>query len=280
MTEKIVFLDIDGTLLDENYRSNDPSLKRTITEQQAEGVIFCLNSNRSLEDLLPIAKRFCIQGPLIGENGIFSYDPKTQQTRYFVEPSHLSAFVEQKQIHERLILQTINELYGDTNVAWINADTVNVLTHKPSLDNIAEDSIVALNNMYRRYTSSVHILKKVGNRLVPIEEKHLASITDIVSQKAGKQKRMDINYSSSFSNILLTPSETSKRRAVKILLKDHKIDSQYVFGIGDEYNDYRMIQGSGTFLTINNANEKVKKVSKISATKPYAKGVHELILKV
>ncbi len=280
MTERIVFLDIDGTLLDEKYRSNDPSLKRTITKLQTEGVVFCLNSNRSLEDLLPIAKRFCIEGPLIGENGIFSYDPKTKQTRYFVEPTHLSAFVEQKQVYEKLILQTLTESYGEPNVTWINADTVDVLTHKPDLDNIDEGSILALNNMYRRYTSSVHILKKVGNNLVPIQEDHLASITDTVSQKSGRQKRMDISYSSSFSNILLTPSETSKRRAVRILLKDYKIDNKNVFGIGDEYNDYKMIQGSGTFLTIKNANEKVKKVSKLFATKPYAKGVHELILKV
>jgi len=60
-TAPLIFLDIDGALLDARYMSNDPDLTLYITQLQTEKeYVFGLNSNRSLEDILPIAKAFAI----------------------------------------------------------------------------------------------------------------------------------------------------------------------------------------------------------------------------
>ena len=67
-SRKLIFLDIDGTLLDSSYASNDENLSEIIKKLQDSGkYVFGLNSNRSIEDMLPIARDFSINGPLIGE---------------------------------------------------------------------------------------------------------------------------------------------------------------------------------------------------------------------
>ena len=98
MTKTIYFLDIDGTLLDEKYISNCPNLATEISHQEELGMVFALNSNRAIKDLLPVASEFNIQGPLICENGLFAYLPKSKRKIYLVEKSHLKQLVEIKKL--------------------------------------------------------------------------------------------------------------------------------------------------------------------------------------
>ena len=66
MAKYLITLDVDGTLLDNNYRSNSPTINSVIEQLTREGNIFVINSNRSLEDMQSVARTFDLHGPLIG----------------------------------------------------------------------------------------------------------------------------------------------------------------------------------------------------------------------
>lgn len=61
------YLDVDGCLLDENYT-------QTTQLVLPERALVTLNSNRSLESLQEVQKRFGISGPIIFENGSASFN--------------------------------------------------------------------------------------------------------------------------------------------------------------------------------------------------------------
>ena len=66
----IIFLDIDGTLIDYSYKVTSKNVKRVLKSMSEAGYLFGLNSNRSLYDIGTVSKMFDIKGPIIAENGI------------------------------------------------------------------------------------------------------------------------------------------------------------------------------------------------------------------
>ena len=127
--KKLVFLDIDGTLIDKNYSSNCPDLKKLILLLQKRGFVFAINSNRSLEDLLPISKRFGIKGPLVGENGSFIYFQGAKKTIYLLNKVERDRV---KKTIEKVKKEIVN--YGKKylnldNILVLKTDTVKALSN-------------------------------------------------------------------------------------------------------------------------------------------------------
>ena len=277
MLKALIFLDIDGTLLDENYACNDVAVKEQIRAMQNDNITFCLNSNRSLEDLLPVAKQFSIDGLIIGENGIFAYDASEKSTEYLVTTSHLAKFTETKRLCERLIKDALEEIYPDNNVSWADVDTVSRLSHRGRYTDMRDGDIVALNNIYRRYTNSVHILRWRDNELHRLSATELQKIVTVAKSGLQHNERVEFAFSEPFSNILTYPQETTKRRAVKKVMKNPLYKASQVYVIGDELNDFQMSEGIGAFYTTGNAPDQVKDLASRVASQPYAKGVLELL---
>ncbi len=80
----IIFLDIDGTLLGKDQKSNAPRLPGLIRQLAQLGFRFGLNSNRAYEDVLPIIKAFHLTGPFILENGAYIL-PALGKKRIFIK---------------------------------------------------------------------------------------------------------------------------------------------------------------------------------------------------
>lgn len=269
----LIFLDIDGTLLDSSYRSNERGLKSFI-QQMPGSYTFGLNSNRALEDLLPVAEQFSISGPLIGENGLFAYYPGSAQTKYLLGRAALKELARIKAMVESVLQETLCAQYRGT-VHWKNVDTVDTLPKAESRWRFNEGDIVVLNNKFRKYTVSAHLKVYRDGKLVPVTSKELDSITkNVCNIFIGKG--ITITYSPTFGNILMYTNQISKRSAIE-KLRHNDFPESILYAIGDELNDYYMIEGIGTFLTVGNAANEVKKKATVSAHKAYAQGVRELL---
>jgi HAD superfamily hydrolase (TIGR01484 family) len=270
---KLILLDIDGTLLDSKYHSDDPKLIDLIAELQHSGVAFGLNSNRALEDLLPVAKMFGIEGPIVGENGVFVYYPAKGKTKYFLDEAQLVALKQTKQQSELKMRQLLQQAFSASEVRWEEADTIKAAAGA-NKSKYQENAIVVLNNRFRKYTVSAHLKTYRRGTLEPLKD-ILPELTAALSN-AFKSKDITVAYSSLFANILVYSSLVSKRRAVEHLLKED-FPSAELFVIGDELGDYEMAAGLGEFLCVANASDEAKaKASRISP-QPHSQGVRWLL---
>lgn len=277
-SRKLIFLDIDGTLLDSSYASNDENLSEIIKKLQDSGkYVFGLNSNRSIEDMLPIARDFSINGPLIGENGIFAHDLKDDKTEFFLSKSDLAELRSQKKIIEEAIADCLESTYGTSRVLWRNVDTVEAISKKIIDPDYKEGDIVVLNNSFRRYTTSAHVFIFKNNQLNKLPTVQVRELLKNLSEHS-LSFDLTITYDPNFCNILVYSNLVSKRSAVE------KIMAEYInydlYSIGDEINDYYMTKGIGTFLAVGNAIKKVREKASICSASENTSGVVELLNKI
>lgn len=271
----IIFLDIDGTLLDASYQSNEPNLAADIQNLQSKkNLTFAINSNRSIEDIIPIAEQFCITGPLIGENGIFVYAPLTKQTTFLLEDNRLTELKAAKKNLELALRQSISHLLNGRMIHWHDIDTVQAVTNKHTSSAYNEGDIIILNNVFRRYTISAHLLCMMDGTLTPLPRRHAAQVVEYTRKQSDKYD-LHVEYDAEFSNILIYPKDASKRNAVRHIANLHP--NSRLFSIGDSMSDHRMTEGVGTFLTTSNTTDEVKEKAKVVSVHPHAKGVKELL---
>ncbi|HSX16212.1 MAG TPA: HAD family hydrolase [Candidatus Saccharimonadales bacterium] len=268
----LALLDIDGTLLDPSYGSNDTSLKEFIGMQRQAGLTCGLNSNRALHDLLPIAVQFGIQGPIVGENGLFVYYPETKRTVFLMEQPELEALKRVKHDMERCLQDTLASFFPEKQVVWQDVDTVQAV-QQPASD-YPEGTIVVLNNKYRSWTISAHVKVCQDGRLVAFPEA-LPRVVQTL-QESEVAKNVTVASSPDFANVLVYSTSSSKRAAVEYLL-EHDYSQHRLLVIGDEQSDVNMAKGIGEFMTTANSPDAIKAQASAVASEPYAKGVHELL---
>ncbi len=116
----IIFLDIDGTLLGKDQKSNEPELPGLIRQLARRGFQFGLNSNRAYEDVLPIIKAFHLTGPFVLENGAYIL-PALDKKKIFTKrmPADIPSRV------KRSLSAVINAKFPDAKLVY--ADTVKLI---------------------------------------------------------------------------------------------------------------------------------------------------------
>ena len=144
MKNIIVLLDIDGTLVDIMQRTNTDELPALIVDLHAKGVRFGLNSNRALEDVVPVAERFGLGGPFILENGacfMESLDVAPIPTTTL--PEDIPSTV------ERIVRSDVARLYPEATVECV--DTTAMVTAKETTPGTH-----FYLNRFRKFSASIH----------------------------------------------------------------------------------------------------------------------------
>jgi len=276
MGKNIFFLDIDGTLLDESYLCNYPKLMFLIKDMQNKGMVFSLNSNRAIEDLLPVASQFGITGPLVCENGLFAYLPSEKTNIFFVDKNHINQLKKIK----RLFRDWLDDFAVENNISlsYKRIDTVKLAT-KESPSNYPNQSILVFDNKFRKYTISAHIKKCIDGKLVK-DFSILGKINDFIKEKLIKNNYdnyINVTFSEDFGNLLIFSKMVNKKTGVVFLQKNYFKDYKVV-GIGNELSDFKMVENVGEFWTVNNAKRNIKALAKKISTSNFSNGVYELIV--
>lgn len=268
----LIFLDIDGTLLNSHKTQSvdnevAKALKNRISILKRHGYLFGINSNRAVQDIVPIYKKFGLNGPIVAENGILVYTPKTKKTVYILNKSELNRI---KQFNKIMLHKMVCLKLND--IILLNVDTVKELESKQN-QHYKNGSILLLNNKFRKFTISCHI-RKIQNGNLKIDPKISRSIFTHL-----KNDTSDGDFSinlSPFHNLLVYSNKTSKRRA-NLYLKTTFFKKYAFYAIGDEIGDYNMVKGIGKFMTINNAKNLVKLNAYRKSKYSYARGVLDLL---
>ena len=122
MQYKLVVLDMDGTLLDNEHRVSSAN-KEAIHRLKSEGVKVVLASGRPFESIYPYVHELGIDLPIIAANGALIKSPLTNEVFYSASlPSHLAKeIVEYGQANDYPI-----SLYLDGEVHTFNESMVKI----------------------------------------------------------------------------------------------------------------------------------------------------------
>ncbi|HVA83011.1 MAG TPA: HAD family hydrolase [Candidatus Aquilonibacter sp.] len=259
----IVLLDIDGTLVDPDYKINSSSIFGVIKKCESQGALFALNSNRAIEDLLPIYDQFFLNGFIIGENGSFSLLPGQKMEQY-VDPEQINAL-------SAALPETLESSFSGSK--FLREDTISFLK-APTIKNSSTLFVV---NKFRKYTLSIFVGSVAEGKF--IKNITLAKeVSSAISQKIMELGlKLEVVVSPVFGNVLINPSGCSKSSTFeKIVKRDYSGYSTVM--ISDDESD-SMINSVENFYTLSNASEKIKRKASYVSKYQYTKGVEEILQK-
>lgn len=232
-----VFFDIDGCLIDENYRFTVPVEQfRALVQPYLDKMRLHLNSNRSLEHVIKIWQQLHFNGLLIYENGQGVYDPL----------KNILLDCSGKPFDKSRLRKSL-EGYAD-DVFFIQ--TMKLIKHPELLS--SDLSKVVYCEETREFTATVYprtIVDGIPSFDVNYYDRIFELLCDVYNSE------YDITPEVAYGNIALTPKTSQKSRPFSKLFPGRRIAS-----FGDNTADIAMFRGSspGLFGCPANASVDVK----------------------
>ena len=255
MKKRLLFLDLDGTLLNDEKeitRGNREALERTL--QRGHGVI--ITTGRPLKSALAQAKRLGLDQPgcyTIAYNGAMVYDWGKQDkifSRALSIPSVIRVFEKANEIGEHI--QTY--------------DSFDVLVEKRG-----DDEAV------RRYCKMVSMTHRViGNVHTDLQEDPVKCLVINYEKKDGLERmqawirenmpEMDCFFSCP-QFLEVVPKGMNKGEAVKMLCQKLDVAIENAVACGDAANDLAMLKAAGIGVAMINGSDEVKAVADYITTR-------------
>jgi hypothetical protein len=249
MEYKIVFTDIDGTLLNHD-RKLSPATIKTIKSLK-EKLPFILISARMPAAMRHLQKDLDIEKqPIICYNGgLILVDGKAVDSTEIPLNTlkNLIDFNEGQECH--LSLYHKDEWYVPQQDQWAAREENNTRV-KPQLKGNKE--VLAA---WEKEKKGAHKIMAMG------DEAHIDAIKNFLSENFPEQLHL---YRSKPTYLEISNKKISKLTAIKFLLNNHfNLKPQESIAFGDNYNDVEMIDGVGLGVAVGNARKEVLKVANI-----------------
>ena len=255
----LVLLDIDGTLLNVRQKTNVQELPALIKKMSSPNFQFGLNSNRSLEDVLPVIRKFNLTGPFILENG--AYILKNVGGRKTIAPN-----LPPKPITaiKRFILGAF-EKFPDFKYEY--TDTTRLVR-----DDRWPDGNWFFLNKNRKYSASIH------NRVNGVADFKVAL------RLAGELNKLFRSEKSPFqahasrhgSTVTIGPKSISKSTALDTV--NRLYPDSLIIAIGDGEADLTLHGHVDRLYAVSNAVPQLKQAADYTAKKPMTAGVKEILI--
>ena len=238
---KIVFSDIDGTLLNSRHVVT-PMTREAILGLEKRGIRFVIVSARSPSGIFPIMRKNGFRCPVISYSGayILDEDGTVVYQKGMAQPKakEIISFLETKKFS-----LTWNIFSGDD---WIVKDRKDprIVREEGIVEACAREGSI----------DSVLPQEKVHKILLICEEDQVPEI-----EMQLKENFPEVNTVRS-SPILLEIMDlgVNKAEAVKILCEHWKSDVRETIAFGDNYNDMEMLQAVGCGVAMGNAPKDIQ----------------------
>lgn len=262
MAIKIIFSDIDGTLLNNERQVSQNTIKQI--QKIKEKIPFVLVSARMPKQMKHIQDDLCIVGsPMIAYNGalvicdnqiIHSQEVPVSLVKKIIE---YNKEVAQNQVH--ISLYNADEWYAPEYDFWAKREENNTKSSPEILSNEA-----AL-DLWEKQGKGVHKLMLMG------EKNLIQAIYEFLCQNFDNQLHI---YRSKDTYIEVSHISVSKLTGIKMLL-NHKYHCslEEVMAFGDNYNDVEMLQNVGHGVAVENAVEPAKNVANVITNHHKEEGV-------
>lgn len=285
---KIVFIDLDGTLLN-SYSQITDETKQVLLNAQEKGTIIVLASGRVSSSTSLFAKQIGLDSYVISGNGAIITDLKTDEDIYRNLMSRDTALRIVQICDENSInynLYTLNEVF--TKKIVYSALFYNMENKKLSPDrkikiNICNNMLELLKNNPDMLVSKITICDEDKSVFDSIIRK-LRANEDVTVLDVSHSSRKMINVGSETVEVSYYYTEVSKKdanksSAIEYLINKLNIGISEVIAIGDNANDVEMVKKAGLGVIMNNAAPKYKEAADYIAPSNDENGVADVINK-
>lgn len=246
MEYKIIFSDIDGTLLNDQRKLSEETIQ---TIQQLRHLPFVFISARMPAAMRHLQKDLNIEDqPIICYNGglvLVNNEPlsSTQIPHNLTEA--LCRFNEDVKSH--LSLYHNDEWYVPEYDYWAAREENNTKV-TPEIRSNTE-----VLSLWKQDNKGAHKIMAMG------EESKIDQIRDFLTAEFPDEVHL---YRSKTTYLEIAPKSISKFTAIRHLLDNHfKLETKDSIAFGDNYNDVEMIKGVGMGIAVANAREEVLEVA-------------------
>lgn len=241
MKYKLVALDMDGTLLNDQYEIT-PRTARAIATAVSRGVLVTLATGRTFRSACYYARVLGLNLPLIAYNGGLIKEVLTERVLLH-RPIHLSA-----------ARDLVDYIQGLGLYLKVYVDDI-LLVEKETEKTV----VFALQHRirYRAVGDLKSFLKKEPTMLVVIEPEEIVdALKDLLDREWQKKVR---SFKSNPQSLDIVHPKASKVEALRFLAHKYEVKPEEVLAIGNEMNDLEMIDWAGLGVAMGNATPSVLK---------------------
>ncbi|MBS1600200.1 MAG: HAD family phosphatase [Bacteroidetes bacterium] len=251
-TYKLIFIDIDGTLLTSDHKISKDTLSAIQRVNQINKIPVILISARPPQGLKKIYDELNLNAPVVCYNGALILDQ-------FVETT--SSVLQTSSIHPSLLKGIWTTAVGE-NISVSLYDMDKWISDRHSEWTRQEEEITGT----KTNVTDIHILinrfaqeNSGPNKILLMGEPgKIDSIERTL--KASYQSLLNI-YKSKPTYLEIMNIAASKKSAMKFLLDKYNLRNDAVIAIGDNYNDIEMLQFAGLGIAMGNAPSEVKDIA-------------------
>ena len=262
MAYKLVALDVDGTLLNDQHEMTKQTME-TVLEVSRQGTEVVLCTGRGPLNTIPFMKQIGLGGYVISHNGAVTVEVETQNIihQYSLDTRALSPFM--KDCRERGIHFDVNTAFG------IYVDQV-------------EQMAGPIRHMYENFLmmpSNLPSWEELGEPVVKLTAfGEPADLDAAYSEWRTWDPVFNILRSGEYF-IDLMDMQASKGSALKELAASRGIKPEEVLAIGNYYNDITMLTFAGKGIAMDNSPVEVKAAADAVTASNNEDGVHQALVK-
>lgn len=277
MKYKLLCLDMDGTVLNDEKKVSEENLK-AIKKAHALGIKIAICTGRLFANARVYADMFGIEAPIIASNGAYIRDKGSDDVIYKCVLGKEKASTLYSIVEKYGFVMFFNEC--DAVISSKKFDDDKNIYVKMNKE-LPEDRRVKL-----LYTEDMlETIRSEGDEILKcicIDENAIKTKNYEKLQEAREKvlKVGGFEIASSFrNNFEVMCKGVSKGRAAKVLADFYGISKHEVMCIGDNENDLSMIEYAGMGVAMGNAEESVKKVANYITSTNNNSGVAKAINK-
>lgn len=251
---KLVFSDIDGTLLDKHKMISEKTSIEIKRVTDKFGVKFILISARMPRAMRYLQKELNINTPLICYNGALVLDEADDDGNAdILEDVSMPHKVVDKLYKkaDELDLHIGIYSYDDWHVNKMDEGTKREIRNTQNEPNTIK-GLGSIIKSYKDLTKSIHKMMCIG------EAKHIDKLHEHALKKYKDKLHI---YRSKDTYLELAPIDISKKSAIQLLHKKYKVSKSEVMAFGDNYNDVEMLKYVGMGIAVANAKKEVRKAA-------------------
>ncbi len=238
MNFKLIALDVDGTLINDDHVLTDLT-KKAVRSAYEQGCRIVLCTGRAPQSTLPILEELGLGGAVITHNGAATIDGSTR------EVLAVDAFG----------LEQIMPLiaYSRTNQVHFDANTVFHLY----VESLTESEM----SMYEKFFVKPLLLKRIEEINEPIVKFTFFGEKSVIDRME-RDPQLHVSglriMRSGDAFIDVMAANVSKGHALKVLSQKLGIPREQILAIGNYYNDLEMLEFAGVGVAMDNSPEQVK----------------------
>ncbi|AJA48892.1 HAD-superfamily hydrolase, subfamily IIB [Clostridium pasteurianum DSM 525 = ATCC 6013] len=270
MSYKLICIDMDGTLLDDKKEVSEKNLN-ALREAIKKGVKIAVCTGRLFASARYYAELIGVKAPVIASNGAYIREKDRNDVIY-----ELSIGVDRcKELQNILNKYKFNVYYNKydsviTKNGFFQGNTYAIMNKNLSDNN--KIKLVTVEDIDK-------IIEEEGDDIL----KCICISDDYENLVKAKDEILKTGYyevvSSNRDNIEIMIKGVSKGRAVKVLADFYNILQSEVICIGDNENDFSMIEFAGLGVAMGNATDHVKKIANYITDTNNEDGVAKVIEK-